>query len=125
MGLPDKEELNIRMRGKKILVANVRTNRQHVVFDTYERIPGVAPLPLSLIQSTGDDFLPAAEARPLFGDESESKRFFAIRARNHRFSGGRQEFVRSLKESLVWICGRASLDQRTETKTQNCEPDSQ
>ncbi len=106
--LPDKEELNIRIRGKKILVANYAVTRQHVVFDTHERIPRVAPLPLSLIQSTGDDFLPAVEARPLFGGESDNKKFFAVQARNHRFSGGRQEFVRSLKESLVWVCSNIS-----------------
>lgn len=103
IGLPDKEELNIRIHRKKILIANFPETREHVVFDTYEKIPDVAPLPLSLIQSTHDDYLPASAARTLFGFESSCKGFFAVEAHNHRFSGGKTEFLHTLKESLTWI----------------------
>ena len=103
IGLPDKEELNIRIHQKKILIANFPNKRQHMIFDTYEKIPDVAPLPLSLIQSTQDDYLPASAARALFGVESSCKKFFAVKAQNHRFSGGKTEFLHTLKESLNWI----------------------
>jgi fermentation-respiration switch protein FrsA (DUF1100 family) len=107
IGLPDKEELKIRIHDKRILVANVSSTR-HVIFDTYQRIPLIAPLPFSLIQSTGDDFLPAAEAKKLFGQESETDKFFAVEAHNHRFSGGSAAFSESLRESVRWIVGKIS-----------------
>jgi len=109
IGLPDKEELNIRIHDRSILVANASSKHQHLIFDTYQRIPFIAPLPFSLIQSTRDDFLPASEARKLFGSESETDKFFAVEARNHRFSGGAAAFGRSLGESVRWMAARLSL----------------
>jgi len=108
IGLPDKEELKIRIHNKRILVANTSSKHQHMIFDTYQLIPLVAPLPFSLIQSTGDDFLPASEARKLFGSESETDKFFAVESHNHRFSGGTAAFGESLRESMRWITGRIS-----------------
>jgi hypothetical protein len=108
IGLPDKEELKIRIHDRRILVANASSKHQHVIFDTYQRIPLIAPLPFSLIQSTGDDFLPASEARKLFGSESETDKFFAVEARNHRFSGGAAAFGQSLRESVHWIIKKIS-----------------
>jgi len=108
IGLPDKEELNIRIHNKRIIVANLPSKHQHVIFDTYQRIPLIAPVPFSLIQSTRDNFLPASEARKLFGSESETDRFFAVKARNHRFSGGMDAFAESLRESIHWIISRTS-----------------
>jgi hypothetical protein len=104
IGLPDKEELKIRKHGKRIFIANFhKTPKQSLLFETYERIPEIAPHPCALIQSVHDDFLPAAKARALFGEDSDVKKFFAIPARNHRFSGGSQEFRHKLAESLSWI----------------------
>jgi hypothetical protein len=108
IGLPDKEELKIRIHDRRILVANTSSKHQHLIFDTYQRIPLIAPLPFSLIQSTRDDFLPASEARKLFGSESETDKFFAVEARNHRFSGGAAALAESLRESMRWIANRIS-----------------
>ena len=108
IGLPDKEELKIRIHDRRILVANASSKHQHLIFDTYQRIPLIAPLPFSLIQSTRDDFLPASEARKLFGSESETDKFFAVEARNHRFSGGAAAFGRSLRESVRWMAAKLS-----------------
>jgi hypothetical protein len=108
IGLPDKEELKIRIHDRRILVANASSKHQQVIFDTYQRIPLIAPLPFSLIQSTRDDFLPASEARKLFGSESETDKFFAVEARNHRFSGGAAAFGQSLRESVRWIIKKIS-----------------
>ena len=104
IGLPDKEELKIKIHGKQILVANISSkHREQLTFDTYQRIPLIAPLPFTLIQSTGDDFLPASDARKLFGTESETAKFFAVEAHNHRFSGGTAAFNQSLCEAMQWI----------------------
>jgi hypothetical protein len=108
IGLPAKEELKIRKHGKKIFIANFhKAPKQSFLFETYERIPEIAPHPCALIQSEHDDFLPAVKARALFGADSEVKKFFAIPARNHRFSGGSQEFRQKLAESLSWIVERS------------------
>lgn len=103
IGLPSKEELNIRRRGKHIFVANHHSSRLHVIFETYDVVPGLSSLKISLIQSTHDDFLPAAAARTMFGPDSNMRRFYAVEARNHRFSGGTDAFRHSLVESLSWI----------------------
>jgi len=103
IGLPGKEELNIRRRGKHIFVANHHSSRQHVIFETYDVIPELSSLKISLIQSTHDDFLPASAAKTMFGPDSNVRRFYAVEAKNHRFSGGTDAFRHSLVESLSWI----------------------
>jgi hypothetical protein len=104
IGLPHKEELDIRRRGRMIFLGNFRPTPLHLLFDTYDRVSALAPLPCALIQSTHDDFLPATAAQLLFGPDSAVKRFYAVAARNHRFSGGKEEFQRDLQEALAWIC---------------------
>lgn len=103
IGLPNKEELKIHKHGKRVFIANFHPLSQTILFETYERIQGINPLPMSLIQSTHDDFFPAEDAHRLFGEESACKKFFAVPAKNHRFSGGWQEFQERLKESLEWM----------------------
>lgn len=71
-------------------------------FDTYHLMRS-SPLRVALIQATGDQYLSASEARRLFGDDSPSRRFFAIEARNHRFSGATAQFDRALESALAWI----------------------
>ncbi len=106
IGLPDKQELKIHRRGKHIIIANWRPQLQTILFETFEKIPDIADLPVTLIQSTRDDFLPAAAARGLFGQDSEMRKMFSVNAENHRFSGGWPEFQKSLRESLEWIVSR-------------------
>jgi hypothetical protein len=103
INLPDKEELKIRKHGRRILIANSRAPQHSVLFETFERIPEIVPRPCALIQSTRDDFLPARKALPLFGADSALKKFFAVEARNHRFSGGWEKFRKALADSLSWI----------------------
>jgi hypothetical protein len=72
-------------------------------FDTYERLKRVDPLPSAVIQSTHDDFLPAAGARQRFGPDTPRRRFYAVDAKNHRFSGGKAAFDAALIDALRWI----------------------
>jgi hypothetical protein len=71
-------------------------------FDTY-RLMNSSPLRIAVIQATGDQYLPASEARRLFGDDSATRRFFTIEARNHRFSGATAQFDQALESALAWI----------------------
>ena len=58
---------------------------------------------VAVIQSTGDGYLPAKQARLAFGADSVSRRFFEVGANNHRFSGGEGSFRRVVVEALNWI----------------------
>jgi hypothetical protein len=49
-----------------------------------------------------------AALRKLFGSESETDKFFAVEAHNHRFSGGAAAFDESLRESMCWITNSIS-----------------
>ncbi len=103
IGLPDKEELKFRFHGKKIYVNEYRQSKQHLLFDTYQRVPQLMPLRCALIQSTRDDYLRADQARALFGSDSKLKKFCPVQARNHRFSGGWRFFLTSLEDCLNWV----------------------
>jgi hypothetical protein len=74
----------------------------HPAFDTY-RLMRSSPVRAVVIQATGDQYLPAAEARRLFGDDSPTRRLFEVDARNHRFSGATAQFDRTLDIALAWI----------------------
>ncbi len=69
----------------------------------YVRLKTAYDIPISVIQSTNDRYLPAAEASTLFGPDTGMRRFRAVEARNHRFGGGRDVMLRELDNALGWI----------------------
>jgi hypothetical protein len=105
IGLPHKEELDIHRHERKIVILDHSSKHQHIIFDTYELFSSMASLPTALIQSSHDEYLPAEKAHTLFGEDTRLKRFYSVSARNHRFSGGRDEFRAKLYEALDWLCG--------------------
>jgi hypothetical protein len=74
-----------------------------VAIQTYDYLTRLAPLPVAVIQSTGDDYLPADKARQLFGPDTPTHRFIAVDARDHAFGGARDELYRQMARSLAWI----------------------
>jgi len=64
---------------------------------------GSLRIPCAVIQATRDNYLSAARARALFGADTEARRFYAVEAKNHRFSGGKEAFDRALTDALEWI----------------------
>jgi alpha-beta hydrolase superfamily lysophospholipase len=72
-------------------------------FQTSDYMAGHAPLPLVLLQSSGDEYVSVDAARRLFALAREPKRFVLIQARDHRFDGNTEEFYARLRESLEWI----------------------
>ena len=79
--------------------------RERVMIETYRYLRRLGDLPLSVIQSTRDDYLPAAAARQLFGPDTPNRRFHAIEARNHSFKGAQDRLYAEVRDSLAWICG--------------------
>lgn len=74
-----------------------------VEFETYEYLDRLRTVPLVVIQSTRDSYLPAEAARSLFGPDTELRRFFAIPAHNHSFGGARDEMFQRMEASLSWL----------------------
>lgn len=72
-------------------------------FEPYARIGRMGDLPCAVIQATRDNYLPAATARAMFGQDTPVRRFYAVTARNHRFSGGQEIFDRALLAAIDWI----------------------
>jgi fermentation-respiration switch protein FrsA (DUF1100 family) len=78
--------------------------RELVTFDTYGSLYQLRLLPLAVIQSTNDNYLPAVEARELFGPDTELRHFFPIEAQNHSFKGARDALYARMSRCLDWIC---------------------
>lgn len=76
-------------------------------WQTYEQARHLAPLRYVVIQADRDDYLPAAQARVLFGPDTADRRFYDVAARNHRFSGGHAAFLAALTSALSWVDGPA------------------
>ena len=66
----------------------------------YDYLPLLRELPLTVIQSTRDNYLPAAEARALFGPDTPVRHFISIQARNHSFAGSREELYAAMRGAL-------------------------
>ena len=74
-----------------------------VMLELYEYLPLLGAMPVAVVQSTRDSYLPAEAAARLFGPDTATRRFHAIEARNHSFGGARREMYDALKASLEWI----------------------
>lgn len=73
----------------------------HFPFETYGAIARL-PVRCAVIQATHDGYLPAAAARRLFGADTPARRFYAVEAKNHRFSGGKAAFAEALSDAMAW-----------------------
>ena len=77
---------------------------------TYPAIALAGPLPFAVIQSQGDKYVPSEEARRLFGPNTATRRLYEVDAKNHGFSGGRDELLRDLDDSLSWIVEHSKVN---------------
>ncbi len=72
-------------------------------FQSEEFVPKIAPLPVFVIQSSRDEFIPNDEAEYLFVRTKRPKRFRLIHANNHSFAGNREAFFAAVRHGLQWI----------------------
>jgi hypothetical protein len=85
-------------------------DRRLATLRPYEILAGLDRLPLAVIQSTADRYLPAAQARQLFGPDGERRRFYPIQAGSHTFAGGRDALYEQARAALEWIVARGARD---------------
>jgi len=89
------------------LKRNRRTPQQPpelVMLDNYEYLPRLRNLPLSIIQSVHDNYLPAEEARRLLGPDSHLHQLHPIASKNHSFTDAREPLYAQMQSSLQWVC---------------------
>jgi len=70
---------------------------------TYPALPALGDVRVAVIQSTHDDYIPAAEARTLFGPDTSSRTFRPVESADHNFEGGETELYRQMADCFDWI----------------------
>jgi len=69
----------------------------------YELLPELTGMPAMVIQSTSDQYLPAEQARRLFGPDTNDRRLLPITAEDHNFDGALDELYDDLARGLQWV----------------------
>ncbi len=103
IALTKEEEHILHSRTSRRMRAGQQPSRFEV--KTYEYLPRLSSFPVCVIQSTNDKYVPAEEARRLFGPDGELRRFRPVDSRNHSFSGGREKLRSEVASALSWIAG--------------------
>jgi hypothetical protein len=78
----------------------------------YGYLPRLATTPIAVIQSTRDHYLPAGEARTLFGVDTPWRWLQPVQARNHSFGGARAQLYQAMERSLTWLALSSSSSAR-------------
>jgi fermentation-respiration switch protein FrsA (DUF1100 family) len=77
-------------------------------FSSADFLPRVSPLPIYMIQSKKDEYVPVADQERFRAIAKEPKRQILIDASNHRFTDRRAELSAAYKAGLDWIAGLAA-----------------
>jgi len=70
---------------------------------TYAAIERLGSIPLAIIQSTNDSYVPSAESRRLLGPDTPTRRLYEVPSANHEFDGGHEALMRDLDDAIAWI----------------------
>jgi alpha-beta hydrolase superfamily lysophospholipase len=101
LGTPDINELG--WRWKDALIYLTHGTPTEPTFRVSAIVDRVAPVPLGLIHSTQDEFVPVAQVQNVLERAREPKRLWIIKAADHRFRDNLPEFDKCLLEAITWI----------------------
>jgi fermentation-respiration switch protein FrsA (DUF1100 family) len=101
LGLTERNELGWRFRDQIIYLTHGVPNEP--LFDVSEIVSRVAPVPLAVIASTHDAFVPLDVIRRITDRAAEPKRLWVVEAQNHNFAGNVAGLHQRLDEALAWI----------------------
>jgi dienelactone hydrolase len=101
IGLTGETVLGWRWVDNATYVTKRRPDEPAVATSSY--MQRIAPLPLLMIHSSGDEYTDVPQARKLLDAAREPKRFSLVEAQNHRFDGNQDGFFRTLREGLDWV----------------------
>ena len=99
--LPDRNELGWRWQDSIIYLTHEVPNEP--TFSAAAVVSKVSPLPLALLYSTHDEFVPFSDAQRMMELGGEPKRLWVVRASDHRFTDNLSGFDRSLLEAIDWV----------------------
>lgn len=99
-GLSDTAVLGWRLRDDVTYITGADPDEP--MFHVSGYMPQVAPLPLYMIQSSGDQFITKEEAEGLFAAAQEPKLYKAVEAQDHAFDGNTEGLFGALREGLAW-----------------------
>jgi hypothetical protein len=105
IGLPDRNELAWRWRDSLIYLTHGIPNEP--TFSAASLIGKVSPLPLAMVHSTHDEFVPLTDAQRMMALSGDPKRLWVVDASDHRFSNNLSEFDRSLLAAIDWVTQHA------------------
>jgi len=105
LGLPDLNELGWRTKDMLIYLTHGIPNEPG--FSTAAIVGKVSPLPLALIHSTRDEFVPVSQVERLLDAAGAPKRLWLVDASNHRFGDKLAEFDARLLEAVGWVLQHA------------------
>ncbi len=101
IGLPELNELAWRWTDAAIYITHKVPNEP--TFNSKDYVGKLAPIPLLMIQSTHDDFVPLETARAIFARAGDPKQLNILDSANHRFDGQRPAFWQALDRALAWF----------------------
>jgi len=105
MGLPQLSEIAWRWSDFTSWITKKDADEPSVQATDY--LPGVAPLPLVMIQSAKDEYVPEADYRMMERAARDPKQLRLIDAANHRFTDKLPELRRVYGEALAWVVAAA------------------
>jgi hypothetical protein len=70
---------------------------------TYPLLERLGSLPIAVIQADGDSYVPASEARTLFGPDGPARRLYTVENAGHSFGGAQDVLLHDLDDALAWI----------------------
>jgi alpha-beta hydrolase superfamily lysophospholipase len=101
MGLPEVAELAWHWSDVPAWIFKKDANEPS--FHAHEIVAAVSPLPLALIQSTKDEYVPEADYRRIFDTARDPKKLFLIDASNHRFTDKTRELRAAYASAIEWV----------------------
>ena len=110
MGLPPTAELAWRWTDVGSWIS--KHDADEPSFAAKDVIATVSPVPLCMIQSTKDEYVPQIEWERLLATAREPKRQILIDAGNHRFTDKRPELSAAYAAGLTWIAQSAPQKDR-------------
>ena len=101
MGVPPTAELAWRWTDFPAWIT--KSDAHEPSFAAREFVAAISPLPLVMIQSRKDEYVPEADYRALELAAKSPKKLVLIDASNHRFTDRRRELEREYLAALAWI----------------------
>ena len=80
--------------------------RREVMVEFEEYLPELGELPLAVVQSAHDNYMPGPTARAVLGPDGPRRWLQIIDSRNHSFTDARGEMYQATLQAIGWVEGR-------------------